>query len=143
MFEIIMYFLFLFILILLILFLYNRKEERLNRSFLESIQKKEPSHEKMPLRESEGKDIEPEEYDPKAALIQCQVPTLNTEQCYQSLYFECPVIKGSYSQWTNNYIPLPKTYNADCRNRTFEMTPYPWKISENCYYHNVGFQRSS
>ena len=32
-------------------------------------------------------------------------------------------------------------YNAPCENRTFEMTPYPWKISENCYYNKINFDR--
>jgi len=148
MFQIIMYFLLLLILMILILFFYNKKEEKLNHLFLESISRKEKhmdletQENAKEFHESEASEFvpPPEDYDP--VLEKCQVPTLNTEQCYQSLYFECPVINGSYSQCTNNYIPLPKQYNADCRNRTFEMTPYPWKISENCYYHNVGFKRA-
>ena len=71
----------------------------------------------------------------------CQVPNLNTEQCYKSKYFECPIVNGTYLQCTNNYIPKPKEYNADCSNRTFEMVPYPWKISENCYYNKINFDR--
>ena len=71
----------------------------------------------------------------------CQVPTLNTFQCYKSRYYECPIVNGSYLQCTNNYIPKPDEYNADCGNRTFEMVPYPWKISENCYYDKIGFNR--
>ena len=74
-------------------------------------------------------------------LNRCQVPSLNTEQCYKSRYFECPIVNGSYLQCTNNYIPKPDTYNADCGNRTFEMVPYPWKISENCYYNKINFNR--
>lgn len=72
----------------------------------------------------------------------CQVGTLNTEQCYKSKFFECPIVNGSYLQCTNNYIPEPKIYNAPCENRTFEMTPYPFKLSENCYYNNTGFNRN-
>ena len=75
-------------------------------------------------------------------LKKCQVPTLNTEQCYKSRYFECPIVNGTYLQCTNNYIPKPKEYNSDCRNRTFEMVPYPWKISENCYYDKINFDRN-
>ena len=71
----------------------------------------------------------------------CQVPTLNTEQCYKSKYFECPIVNGTYLQCTNNYIPKPTEYNSDCGNRTFDMVPYPWKISENCYYNKIGFNR--
>ena len=74
-------------------------------------------------------------------LASCQVPTLSSDQCWKSKYFECPVINGTYLQCTNNYIPKPKQYNADCANRTFEMTPYPWKISEDCYYNKIGFNR--
>ncbi len=70
-----------------------------------------------------------------------QVPTLTTDQCWKSRYFECPVANGSYLQCTNNYIPKPSQYNADCGNRTFEMTPYPWKISEDAYYNKIGFDR--
>ena len=78
------------------------------------------------------------EYD---NLDKCQVPTLNTEQCYKSRFYECPIVNGSYLQCTNNYIPKPAEYNADCGNRTFDMVPYPWKISENCYYDKIGFNR--
>jgi hypothetical protein len=74
-------------------------------------------------------------------LKKCQVPTLNTEQCYKSRNYECPIVNGSLLQCTNNYIPKPNEYNADCSNRTFEMVPYPWKISENCYYNKIGFNR--
>jgi hypothetical protein len=71
----------------------------------------------------------------------CQVPTLSTDQCYKSKFYECPIVNGSYLQCTNNYIPKPEKYNAPCENRTFEMTPYPWKISENCYYNKINFDR--
>jgi hypothetical protein len=74
-------------------------------------------------------------------LNNCQVPTLNTYQCYKSRYYECPIANGSYLQCTNNYIPKPNEYNADCGNRTFDMVEYPWKISENCYYNKIGFNR--
>ena len=72
----------------------------------------------------------------------CSVPTLNTEQCYKSRYFECPIVNGSHLQCTNNYIPKPSEYNADCGNRTFEMVPPPHKISENCYYDKINFNRN-
>ena len=75
------------------------------------------------------------------ALKECQVPTLNTEQCYKSREFECPIVNGTYLQCTNNYIPKPNEYNADCGNRTFDMVPEPWKISENCYYKKIKFDR--
>ena len=74
-------------------------------------------------------------------LNSCQVPTLTTEQCYKSRFYECPIVNGSYLQCTNNYIPKPTEYNADCGNRTFDMVPYPWKISENCYYNKINFNR--
>jgi hypothetical protein len=75
------------------------------------------------------------------ALNKCQVPTLNTQQCYNSRHYECPIVNGSYLQCTNNYIPKPNTFNSDCGNRTFDMVPYPEKISENCYYNQIGFDR--
>jgi hypothetical protein len=75
-------------------------------------------------------------------LSSCQVPNLNTEQCYKSKYFECPITNGSYSQCTNNYIPSPDEFNSDCSNRTFEMVPYPRKISENCYYNKINFDKN-
>jgi hypothetical protein len=79
--------------------------------------------------------------DSENSLHKCQVPNLTTDQCYKSKFFECPIVNGSHLQCTNNYIPKPEKYNADCSNRTFEMVPYPWKISENCYYNNIGFDR--
>jgi hypothetical protein len=83
------------------------------------------------------------EYTPanEEALKACQVPSLNTEQCYKSREYECPIVNGTYLQCTNNYIPKPSEYNADCGNRTFEMVPPPWKISENCYYDKIKFDR--
>jgi hypothetical protein len=83
------------------------------------------------------------EYTPanEEALKACQVPSLNTEQCYKSREYECPIVNGTYLQCTNNYIPKPSEYNADCGNRTFEMVPPPWKISENCYYDKIKFNR--
>ena len=75
------------------------------------------------------------------ALNTCQVPTLNTQQCYNSREYECPITNGSYLQCTNNYIPKPNTFNSDCGNRTFDMVDYPQKISENCYYNQIGFDR--
>jgi len=74
-------------------------------------------------------------------LNECQVPNLTTDQCYKSKFFECPIVNGTHLQCTNNYIPKPSEYNADCSNRTFEMVPYPWKISENCYYNKINFDR--
>ena len=74
-------------------------------------------------------------------LDESQVPNLTTDQCYKSRFFECPIVNGSFLQCTNNYIPKPKEYNADCGNRTFEMVPYPWKISENNYYNKINFNR--
>lgn len=75
------------------------------------------------------------------ALEKCQVPTLNTQQCYTSNQYECPIVNGSYLQCTNNYIPKPNEFNAPCNNRTFEMTKPSEKISENCYYNQIGWNR--
>ena len=70
-------------------------------------------------------------------LKMCQVPTLNMSQCYYNQFNKCPNINGSYDQCTNNYIPNPSEKNCPCMNRTFEMCPPPFKISEKCYnnYH--------
>jgi hypothetical protein len=106
------------ILILLWLYLLDNRKKNLEIIF-----------EKAGFKNSEYKS-----QDNQNVLNNCQVPSLNTEQCYKSKFFECPIVNGSYLQCTNNYIPKPDQYNADCGNRTFDMVPYPWKISENCYY---------
>lgn len=74
-------------------------------------------------------------------LVDSSVPTLNTYQCWLSKEFECPTKNGSFLQCTNNYIPQPDEKNCDCSNRTFEMCPFPYKISENKYYKEIGFDR--
>ncbi len=73
------------------------------------------------------------------AFVRCHVPTLNTQECWQSRYFECPVTNGSYAQCTNNYIRLPKGSNAPCETGRagFEMAPPKMKLSENCYYQST------
>lgn len=73
------------------------------------------------------------------AFVRCHVPSLNTQECWQSRFFECPVINGSYEQCTNNYIPKPKMGNALCETGRagFEMAPPKLKISENCYYQST------
>jgi hypothetical protein len=73
------------------------------------------------------------------AFVRCHVPTLNTQQCWQSRFFECPVTNGSYAQCTNNYIRLPKRGNAPCETGRagFEMAPPKMKLSENCYYQST------
>lgn len=66
-------------------------------------------------------------------LKMCQVPTLNMNQCFQNKFIKCPNINGSYDQCTNNNLPNPDEKNCPCMNRTFEMCPSPFKISEKCY----------
>lgn len=73
-------------------------------------------------------------YIQKRMLNKCQVPTLTMAKCFENEYNECPKYNGSYKQCTNNYIPKPNTNNCECRNRTFEMCPEPYKISPKCYY---------
>ena len=63
----------------------------------------------------------------------CQVPTLNMEQCFKNKFIKCPNINGSYNQCTNNNLPNPDQKNCPCMNRTFDMCPSPFKISEKCY----------
>lgn len=82
---------------------------------------------------------------PEDAFVRCHVPTLNTQQCWQSRFFECPVINGSYQQCTNNYLPksngrtgLPReTAPCETGRAGFEMAPPTLKISEDCYYNTV------
>lgn len=76
------------------------------------------------------------------AFVRCHVPSLNTQQCWESRFFQCPVINGSYTQCTNNYLPLPKYGNAPCETGRagFEMAPPKYKISENCYYQTTGLR---
>ncbi len=87
------------------------------------------------VQDSKGKQILSEE----DAFVRCHVPTLNTQQCWQSRYFECPVTNGSYAQCTNNYVRLPKNGNAPCETGRagFEMAPPKMKLSENCYYQST------
>ncbi len=74
------------------------------------------------------------------AFVRCHVPSLNTQQCWESRFFQCPVINGSYAQCTNNNLPLPKYGNAPCETGRagFEMAPPKYKLSENCYYQKTG-----
>lgn len=61
----------------------------------------------------------------------CEVPTLNTEQCLKSKFYECCNENGSYQQCTNNI--LPTNFHALCENRAFEMAIQENKISQNCF----------
>jgi hypothetical protein len=72
----------------------------------------------------------------------CTVSSLNTEQCYKSKYYECPNTNGSYLQCTNNYIPKPDKFNALCDNRTFELSKQKQRLSENCYYNLINYDRN-
>jgi len=67
------------------------------------------------------------------ALIKCQVPALTMSKCLSTEYYKCPRFNGSYKQCTNNNIPNPDENNCPCKNRTFEMCPFPFRISEKCY----------
>jgi len=75
-------------------------------------------------------------YMEKRILNKCQIPTLTMEKCFFNEHYQCPKYNGSYSQCTNNYIPKPNQNNCECRNRTFEMCPKPFKVSEKCVYSN-------
>lgn len=65
------------------------------------------------------------------SLKECQVPTLNNEQCLMSKYYQCPRLNGSYKQCTNNYWSYDGI--CDCENRAFELCPYPYKVDGVCY----------
>jgi len=121
------FFIFLIIIIIILCIIYSKNEvENMNQTLYKQIRDTFQNHSFS---------------DELKYLNKCQVPTLNTEQCYKSHYYECPIVNGSYLQCTNNYLPKPTNFNAPCNNRTFEMTPYPEKISENCYYQSIGFDR--
>jgi len=72
-------------------------------------------------------------YIEKKMLDECRVPTLTGDKCFFTEYNRCPRYNGSYDQCTNNYIPEPNQNNCPCNNRTFEMCPKQFKISEKCY----------
>ena len=133
-----MFYLFIFIIILIIILWFLLLKLRKNN--IETIIEEELIDNVKNI--NNGSNVENLESSISNALNSCQVPSLNTEQCYKSRYFECPIVNGTYLQCTNNYIPKPEKYNADCGNRTFEMVPYPWKISENCYYDKIKFNRN-
>lgn len=98
--------------------------------------------EKMDMKNYGALDVQtaPITLSEEDAFARCHVPSLNTQQCWESRFFQCPVINGSYSQCTNNNLPLPKYGNAPCETGRagFEMAPPKYKISENCYYETTG-----
>jgi hypothetical protein len=73
----------------------------------------------------------------KPQMIQCQRPPTTQEHAWYSKAFLCPPSNGSYQQCTNHYIPTFEKENCDPMNRTYEMCPYPYAISEACYYKNT------
>lgn len=75
--------------------------------------------------------------DSQEFLKESQIPTQNMEGCYLNKYEVCPNLNGSFVQCTNNFLPLPREDNCDCFNRTFEMCPAPYKISEKKYYNLI------
>lgn len=75
--------------------------------------------------------------DSSQFLKDSKIPTQNMEGCYLNKYEVCPDLNGSFVQCTNNFMPLPREDNCDCFNRTFEMCPSPYKISEKKYYNLI------
>ena len=118
-----------FILILFYIILNNKNDNIKNKIKLNELKKNIVIKTKS-LNLSKSSDILKK---PKTVLNYCNVPVLNTEQCYKSKYYKCPNTDGSYTQCTNNYIPSPDNFNALCENRTFEMVDSDKRISENCY----------
>jgi len=90
----------------------------------------------LPIKSSDGFIPAGLNFMEKRTLNKCQVPTLTMDKCFNNEYHECPKYNGSYDQCTNNYIPKPNQNNCECRNRTFEMCPHPYKVSEKCVYQN-------
>ena len=133
-------YLFIFLIIILILLFSVIRQKNMN--YLHQVQDPIIFEESSIINQEENSNIDFMNNSELDNLTKCQVPSLNTEQCYKSRFYECPIVNGSHLQCTNNYIPQPTQYNADCGNRTFEMVPYPWKISENCYYNKINFDRN-
>jgi hypothetical protein len=80
------------------------------------------------------------ENDPLASkknLLACQMPPTTQQHAWDSKVFLCPYSNGSYAQCTNNYVPTYEKENCDPMNRTFEMCPTPYQISECCYYNKT------
>ena len=72
--------------------------------------------------------------DKRPEIKDCQRMPTTQEHAWYSRAFLCPPSNGSYQQCTNNYIPTFEKENCDPMNRTYEMCPYPYAISEKCYY---------
>lgn len=66
-----------------------------------------------------------------------QAPVFNMEQCYLNRFEQCNPYNGSYRQCTNNYIPQPKTNHCQCRNRSNELCPSPYRVSELGMYRDL------
>ena len=64
---------------------------------------------------------------------QCQLSkNTNTYKCFLNQCDLCPM--SSYKQCTNNYpINLyPPISSCSCKNRSFELCPYPYRSSNSC-----------
>lgn len=113
------------VLILFYILIDNRNENVKNKIRLNNLKNK------IILKRNNVKNIMNQ--NSNNILNYCNVPVLNTEQCFKSRYYRCPNTDGSYVQCTNNYLPAPDNFNALCENRTFEMIESDKRISENCY----------
>ena len=67
----------------------------------------------------------------------CQVPTLSQQLCYYTKNPLCPRYNGSYEQCTNNYYPPQGAETCPCDDRTFEMCPHPYKVSQRCINNEI------
>jgi len=79
----------------------------------------------------------------KMNLLKCQRPPTTQQNAWNSKVFLCPYTNGSRKQCTNNYIPTYEKENCDPMNRTYEMCPYPYQISEKCYYRKTPIPKKS
>lgn len=67
----------------------------------------------------------------------CHIPDVSQQLCYYTENDLCPKYNGSYKQCTNNYLPAQNTKTCPCNNRTFEMCPYKYKVSQSCVTNKI------
>lgn len=76
----------------------------------------------------------------------CRIPTIPSEESYKTELNNCSYRMrppnyntgdlGNYTQCTNNNLDAPNNLPCVTNNRTFDMCPAPYKISNSCYAEN-------
>lgn len=67
----------------------------------------------------------------------CRIPDVSQQLCYYTQNPLCPRYNGSYKQCTNNYLPAQNTETCPCHNRSFEMCPLQYKVSQRCVNNEI------